>query len=160
MSRDHAGKRQAAHGDLSVRVMVDTDVTGIMKIETRAYAFPWTAGIFRDCMGAGYSCYVLEKNAEIIAYAVMSVGAKEAHILNICVSPARRGAGYGRILMDKMMIIARQLQAETMFLEVRPSNESARRLYDKLGFNEIGTRNNYYPAERGREDALLLAKQL
>jgi ribosomal-protein-alanine N-acetyltransferase len=160
MSRDHAGKRQAAHGDSTVRVMVDADVTGIMKIETRAYAFPWTAGIFRDCMGAGYSCYVLEKNAEIIAYAVMSVGAKEAHILNICVSPDLRGEGYGYVLMDKLVALARQLQADMMFLEVRPSNEAARRLYNKLGFNEIGTRRNYYPAAQGREDALILAKQL
>jgi ribosomal-protein-alanine N-acetyltransferase len=160
MSRDHAGERQAAHCDLTVRVMVDADVTGIMKIETRAYAFPWTAGIFRDCMGAGYSCYVLEKNAEIIAYAVMSVGAKEAHILNICVSPDLRGEGYGYALMDKLVALARQLQADMMFLEVRPSNEAARRLYDKLGFNEIGTRRNYYPAAQGREDALILAKQL
>ena len=160
MSRDHAGKRQATHGDLTVRVMVDADVTGIMKIETRAYAFPWTAGIFRDCMGAGYSCYVLEKNAEIIAYAVMSVGAKEAHILNICVSPDLRGEGFGYALMDKLVALARQLQADMMFLEVRPSNEAARRLYDKLGFNEIGTRHNYYPAAQGREDALILAKQL
>jgi len=160
MSRDHAGKRQAAHGDLIVRVMVDADVTGIMKIETRAYAFPWTAGIFRDCMGAGYSCYVLEKNADIVAYAVMSVGAKEAHILNICVSPDMRGEGCGYALMDKLIALARQLHADMMFLEVRPSNEAARRLYDKLGFNEIGTRRNYYPAAQGREDALILAKQL
>jgi len=135
-------------------------VTGIMKIETRAYAFPWTAGIFRDCMGAGYSCYVLEKDADIVAYAVMSVGAKEAHILNICVNPDMRGEGYGYALMDKLIALAQQLHADMMFLEVRPSNEGARRLYDKLGFNEIGTRRNYYPAAQGREDALILAKQL
>ena len=140
--------------------MLDGDVSGIMNIEMRAYAFPWTAGIFRDCMGAGYSCYVLEKNAEIIAYAVMSVGAKEAHILNICVSPDLRGEGFGYALMDKLVALARQLHADMMFLEVRPSNEAARRLYDKLGFNEIGIRRNYYPAAQGREDALILAKQL
>lgn len=162
MSRaaDHVDGKREEQEILVTRRMTDVDVPGVMEIETRAYGFPWTAGIFRDCIRAGYCCYVLERNEKIVAYVVMSVGAREAHILNICVSPARRGAGYGRILMDKMMIIARQLQAETMFLEVRPSNESARRLYDKLGFNEIGTRNNYYPAERGREDALLLAKQL
>ena len=160
MSRDHAGNQQAAHGDLSIRVMADADVTGIMKIETRAYAFPWTAGIFRDCMGAGYCCYVLEKNADIVAYAVMSVAAKEAHILNICVSPDMREEGYGYALMDKLVALARQLHADMMFLEVRPSNEAARRLYDKLGFNEIGTRRNYYPAAQGREDALILAMQL
>jgi [ribosomal protein S18]-alanine N-acetyltransferase len=160
MSIEQAGFSQRPHGDFIIRAMIDADVTGIMKIETRAYAFPWTAGIFRDCMGAGYCCHVLERNAEIIAYAVMSLGAKEAHILNICVSPDARGEGYGYALMDKLLALARQLRADMMFLEVRPSNEAARRLYDKLGFNEIGTRRNYYPAEQGREDALILAKQL
>jgi len=162
MSRaaDHVGGARGGQEDLVTRRMTGVDVPGIMEIEARAYLFPWTAGIFHDCIRAGYCCYVLESNGEVVAYVVMSVGAREAHILNICVSPERRGAGYGAILMDKMMGIARRLQADTMFLEVRPSNEAARRLYDKLGFNEIGTRNNYYPAERGREDALLLAKRL
>ena len=157
---DHAGSMQEQGGDFNVRVMMDVDVTAIMNIETRAYGFPWTAGIFRDCMGAGYCCYVMEKNNVIIAYAVMSVAAKEAHILNICVNPDVRGAGYGYALMDKLIELARQLNADMMFLEVRPSNTAACRLYDKLGFNEIGVRRNYYPAEQGREDALILAKQL
>ena len=155
-----ANDNQAGRGDFAIRLMRDDDVPGIMKIEERAYAYPWTAGIFRDCIRAGYCCYVLEKNAEIRAYAVMSIAAKEAHILNVCVCPEARGAGYGRALMDKLIKIARRLQTDMMFLEVRPSNEAARRLYDKLGFNEIGARANYYPAEKGREDALILAKQL
>ena len=157
---DRAGYDQAPQDDFTIRAMLDADVAGIMQIETRAYDFPWTAGIFRDCMGAGYCCYVLEKNTQIIAYAVMSVGAKEAHILNICVSPDMRGGGYGYALMAKLIALASQLDADMMFLEVRPSNDSARRLYDRLGFNEIGIRRNYYPAEQGREDALILAKQL
>lgn len=147
-------------GDIALRRMADEDVASVMAIETQAYAFPWTAGIFRDCIRAGYSCYVLDDGEEILAYVVMSVGAREAHILNICVDPARRGAGLGEILMNKMMSIARRLQASAMFLEVRPSNTAARRLYDRLGFNEVGIRNNYYPAQGGREDALILAKQL
>ena len=146
--------------DFNIRVMADQDITAVMNIETRAYGFPWTAGIFRDCMGAGYCCYVLEKDGEIIAYAVMSVAVREAHILNICVSPDTRGEGYGYALMDKLIMLARQLHADMMFLEVRPSNRAAYRLYDKLGFNEIGVRRSYYPAEQGREDALILAKQL
>ena len=160
MTMDRAGLNHGRFGDFSIRAMLDADVTGIMGIETRAYNFPWTAGIFRNCMGAGYCCYVLEKNAEIVAYAVMSVGANEAHILNICVSPDMRGEGYGYALMDRLITLARQLSADMMFLEVRPSNAAARRLYDKLGFNEIGSRRNYYPAAQGREDALILAKQL
>jgi ribosomal-protein-alanine N-acetyltransferase len=157
---DHAGYDQTLQGDFTIRVMLDTDIRDIMRIETRAYDFPWTAGIFRDCMEAGYCCYVLERKSEIVAYAVMSVGVKEAHILNICVSPDTRGEGYGYALMDKLIALARQLDANMMFLEVRLSNDSARRLYDKLGFNEIGSRRNYYPAEQGREDALILVKQL
>lgn len=160
MTADHADSDLDQQGDFLIRRMIDADVAAIMKIEERAYDFPWTAGIFRDCIRAGHCCYVLEKGAEIIAYVVMSVGAGEAHILNICVCPESRGAGYGRILMDKMIMMARQLRADMMFLEVRPSNEEARRLYDKLGFNEIGARNDYYPSQQGREDALLLAKQL
>ena len=160
MNMDHFDHARGRYGDFTIRLMVDADVTDVMTIESRAYVYPWTAGIFRDCIGAGYCCYVLEKDAEIIAYAVMSVGAKEAHILNVCVRPETRGQGYGRALMEKLITLARQIRADTMFLEVRPSNGAARGLYDKLGFNEIGTRQNYYPAEQGREDALLLAKQL
>lgn len=149
-----------ADDDIGLRLMREEDVPVIMAIEERVYPFPWTAGIFRDCMRAGYSCYVLDRSEEVIGYAVMSVGAREAHILNVCVSPAARGVGYGRIMMDKMISLARRLQADMMFLEVRPSNEPARRLYASMGFHEIGTRPGYYPAKDGREDALILARQL
>lgn len=157
---DYINCNREERGDFTIRLMIDADVTDIMSIESRVYAYPWTAGIFRDCIGAGYCCYVLEQKSGIIAYAVMSVGINEAHILNICVHPETRGKGYGYALMGKMITLARQLQADTMFLEVRPSNSAARSLYDKLGFNEVGTRRNYYPAEQGRENALILAKHL
>jgi len=161
MTAEHAGGDREQPGDYAIRVMAEADIPHIMDIEERAYEFPWTAGIFHDCIRAGYCCYVLErKDHAIIAYAVMSIGAQEAHILNICVSPQERGAGYGRALMAKMITLARRLQADMMFLEVRPSNVAALSLYEKLGFNEIGARSNYYPAKQGREDALILAKQL
>lgn len=153
-------ERSADRSGIVLRAMQDQDVPAIMAIEERAYPFPWTAGIFHDCLRAGYSCHVIEREGELIGYGVMSSGAREAHILNVCVSPDERGRGYGRLLMERMIEQARRLQAEMMFLEVRPSNQPALRLYARLGFNEIGTRNNYYPAEQGREDALLLAKQL
>ena len=157
---DRAKRQQDQGKDITIRAMAVADVAEVMKIETRAYGYPWTAGIFRDCIGAGYCCYVMEFGDELVAYAVMSVAVKEAHILNVCVSPDRRKMGYGRALIDRLIEIARQLHADMMFLEVRPSNTAACRLYDKLGFNEIGVRANYYPAEQGREDALVLAKQL
>jgi len=155
-----AVQRSEDRSEVVVRPMRDQDVTTIMDIEQRAYPFPWTAEIFHDCLRAGYSCYVLESSGVLVGYGVMSAGAHEAHILNICVSPEQRGRGYGGMLMERLIEQARWLQAEMMFLEVRPSNRAALQLYARLGFNEIGTRTNYYPAKHGREDALLLAKHL
>jgi len=148
------------HSPLRLRRMEDKDVDAVMAIESLSYEFPWTEGIFRDCIRVGYRCRVLEENGEMVGYAVMSVGAGESHVLNVCVCPDARGRGHGRILMMELIDQARALGAEMMFLEVRPSNLAARALYEKLGFNEVGVRNNYYPARTGREDALILACHL
>lgn len=145
---------------LSLRRMEDKDISNVMTIELLSYEFPWTEGIFRDCIRVGYRCRVLEEDGEMVGYAVMSVGAGESHVLNVCVRPDTRERGYGRILMTELIDQARALGAEMMFLEVRPSNLAARALYEKLGFNEVGARNNYYPARNGREDALILACHL
>jgi len=91
---------------------------------------------------------------------VLSVAAGEAHLLNVCVAPRLQGEGHGRRLMKRLIDLARWHQAQRIFLEVRPSNPRAIRLYHDLGFNEIGRRPNYYPARQGREDALVLALEL
>ena len=143
-----------------VRRMEAQDVAAVMAIELAAYEFPWTDGIFSDCIRVGYWCRLVEQDNETVGYAVMSAGAGEAHILNLCVRIDMRGRGYGRILLAEAIEQARMLGAETMFLEVRPSNHSARALYEKIGFNEVGVRTAYYPARNGREDALILAYQL
>lgn len=146
---------------IQIRRMEDKDVAAVMAIELAAYEFPWTDGIFRDCIRVGYRCRVLEQgNGDMTGYGVMSVGAGEAHILNLCVRSDARGRGYGRTLMIDFIDQARRLGADMMFLEVRPSNHSARKLYESLGFNEVGMRAGYYPARNGREDALILACHL
>lgn len=149
-----------AHSSLQLRRMEDKDIAAVMSIESSSYEFPWTEGIFRDCIRVGYRCRVLEEGGEMVGYAVMSIGAGESHVLNICVRPDARGRGYGRILMNELLDQARALGAEMVFLEVRPSNDAARALYRKLGFNEVGARNGYYPTRGGREDALILALHL
>lgn len=143
-----------------LRRMEDRDVTMVMAIELTAYEFPWTEGIFRDCIRVGYCCRVLELGSEMMGYAVMSVGAGEAHILNLCVRSDHRGRGYGGVLLSELLDRACERGAEIMFLEVRPSNRVARTLYEKMGFNEVGLRSGYYPAHNGREDALVMARQL
>lgn len=140
--------------------MRQSDLDAVMDIELQVYPFPWTAGIFRDCLLVGYVCWVYEEDSRVQGYGVMSVGAGEAHVLNLCVRPSAQGRGLGRRLLRHLIEVARAHRAETALLEVRPSNRVAYHLYQSMGFNEVGIRNGYYPAEKGREDALIMACSL
>ncbi len=140
--------------------MTKQDLSAIVRIEQRSYQFPWTGNIFLDCLRHGYSAWVLETGLGIIGYGVMSLMVRECHLLNLCVDPDYRGQGKGRQLLEEMLGIARTQDADTVFLEVRTSNFHALSLYLSEGFNEIGTRRNYYPSPMGREDAVILARKL
>ncbi len=142
------------------RPMHEGDVRAVMDIEKRAYQFHWTEGIFRDCLRVGYCCWVMELDGIPAGYGVMSLVVGEAHLLNICVAPEWQHQGYGRLLLQHFMELARERGAGRMFLEVRLSNQAALGLYRDVGFNEVGMRKNYYPGAHGREDALILAKDL
>jgi len=143
-----------------IRPLAMADLDTVMDIESQAYAFPWTQGIFRDCLRVGYCCWCYENEGLIQGYGVMSVAAGESHILNLTVRPESQRQGIGGKLMKHFLQLARRHNADIAMLEVRPSNTSALRLYQKLGFNEISVRRNYYPSDNGREDALLLALSL
>lgn len=144
--------------DFSIRPMHDEDIASIMKIERQAYNYPWSAQIFRDCLRVGYCCWVMEHQEDIVAYGIMTVAVGESHVLNLCVSPDYRSQGLGKKLMSHLLDVAHDHDANMTFLEVRPSNFAAIKLYMDLGFDEIGIRRNYYPAKIGREDALILAR--
>ena len=134
----------------SLRPMRDDDLDAVMRIEVRAYPFPWTAGIFRDCLRAGYPAWVLVQDVRILGYGVLSVAAGEAHVLNVCIDPDDQGQGHGRRLLRALVRAARGQGAQRVFLEVRPSNPNAIALYHDEGFNEIGRRPRYYPGGRTR----------
>lgn len=144
----------------AMRAMRLEDLESVVAIEVAAYDFPWTLGIFRDCLRAGYESWVLASSTQVIGYSVLSVAASEAHLLNVCITPGHHGQGHGTRMVRRMIDLARWHHAERMFLEVRPSNPRAIKLYDRIGFNEIGRRPNYYPAKRGREDAIVMALEL
>ena len=144
----------------TLRPMREDDLEAVHAIEVRAYPFPWTLGIFRDCLHADYQAWVLLHDGEVIGYFMMSLAAGEAHLLTVCVAPEQQGRGYGRTLLRAILQIARGRGAERVFLEVRPSNTGAIALYFDEGFNEIGRRPRYYPAKVGREDALVMAIEL
>jgi len=137
------------------RPMTMPDVALVAAVERSSYPFPWSEGVFRDCVRVGYLCRVVERYGEIVGYGIMSFGAGEAHVLNICIRNDLRGLGVGRGLMDYLLDRARDEYMQDVFLEVRPSNTVAIRLYESIGFERVGLRKNYYQASGGREDALI-----
>jgi len=144
---------------MRLRRMTVSDLPEVLAIERKNYQFPWEEDIFKDCFKAGYSCWVCEELDKVLGYSLISIAVGEAHILNISVDPVEQKQGIGRKMLENLIEVARG-KAETIFLEVRPSNIGAIALYEDMGFNEIGIRKGYYPAENGREDAIMLALQL
>jgi len=147
--------RAAGLRDVRFRPMSIPDVAAVAAVERASYQFPWSEGVFRDCVRVGYLCRVVEFRNEVSGYGIMSFGAGEAHVLNICIRDQLRGYGIGRSLMDYLLDRARDEYMQDVFLEVRPSNAVAIRLYESMGFERIGLRKGYYQAVGGREDALV-----
>ena len=143
-----------------LRAMREGDLDAVVTIERRAYPFPWTRGIFRDCVLAGHQALLALEDDRPAGYAVMSIAAGEAHVLNLCTAPGNEGQGLGGRMLQTLLKIARGHGAQRVFLEVRPSNPRAIALYQRSGFNEIGRRPRYYPARDGREDAIVMAMEL
>lgn len=146
--------------EMVLRGMRGADVAQVVAIERRAYDYPWSAGIFKDCLRAGYTCRVLARGSRLLGYAIMTAAADEAHLLNVCVDPAHQGRGLGGVLVRHMLTLAGRLKAHAVYLEVRPSNRAARALYARHGFVEAGLRKGYYPDADGREDAIILVRDL
>ncbi|MBB1125360.1 ribosomal protein S18-alanine N-acetyltransferase [Thiospirillum jenense] len=143
------------------------DLPAVIVVEKAAYQHPWSSGIFRDCLRAGYCNLVLEHVSDdhyqsiiICGHGIMMLTTDECHILNLCIHPDYQRRGLGRILLRRLLALAQQRHAMTAFLEVRVSNGTAIALYQAEGFNEVGYRRNYYPTLTGREDALVMARAL
>jgi ribosomal-protein-alanine N-acetyltransferase len=145
---------------LCYRRMTLDDLDQVMQVEHEVYEFPWTERIFSDCIRVGYHCWIALQQQTVIGHAVISVVADESHMLNLSITRAQQRKGYGQQFVEFLVSEARAQQAQTMLLEVRPSNTVAINCYNAAGFNEIGCRKNYYPASDGREDALLLARHI
>jgi ribosomal-protein-alanine N-acetyltransferase len=151
----------AAHDLLQIRRMDHADLPAVLAIETQNYLFPWSEDVFKDCFRTmTYSNWICQApDDSVVGYGILSVAAGEAHIMNISINPSCQRQGAGRKLLQHLIQHARP-RAETLFLEVRPSNHGAITLYRSSGFREIGVRKGYYPAENGREDALMFALDL
>ncbi len=143
-----------------LRPMTGADLPAVMAIENAIYAFPWTPGNFRDSLAAGYDCSAYMRNGELIGYAVVMLASDEAHLLNLSIAAGCQRQGYGGQLLQRLCEVARGQGIRLIFLEVRPSNVAGLRLYERHGYKRVGLRREYYPAQAGREDALVLGLRL
>ncbi|MGA0187157.1 MAG: ribosomal protein S18-alanine N-acetyltransferase [Burkholderiaceae bacterium] len=152
---------RAVSASLVLIPMHRNDIASIMVIEKQAYSHPWTSGNFEDSLAAGYEGLKLVEQGAMVGYLVWMPVVQEAHLLNFTIAPARQRRGLGQWMLDQLMRTLTQQGFERLLLEVRPSNRSAVRLYQRNGFTEVGTRRGYYPAESGRrEDAVVFARAL
>ena len=140
-----------------LRTMRASDLDLVVQNEVSSYEHPWTKRIFIDCLRAGYLCWVLASKDKVVGHGVMSVAIGECHLLTLCVHPDHQRLGHGKRMLRFLLDKAYRLNASVCFLEVRHSNNEAMALYQSMGFFPIGERKNYYPAEQGREDAVIMS---
>lgn len=146
----------------TLREMTAADLPAVLAIERASQVVPWTEGLLRDCLKSSYWNAVAEDaRGRISAFAIMTAGGGDAHVVNIAVDPARRRQGIARLLLAALMDEARARRSDELFLEVRAANEPALTLYRDLGFAEVALRRGYYPTPGGgREDAVIMARAL
>ena len=156
--RQHQGET-AASVTPELKRMTHDHVTRVMKIEQVSFQPSWTGISFHILIDRGCECWILEAGNRIAGYAVCQVEGSLAHILNICVDRNSRGHGYGRKLLNHLL---RQVGSgvEYAVLEVRESNSKALNLYRSIGFQRQSIKPDYYPTDKGHEDAIVLVKPL
>lgn len=147
------------------RPMTEADIPAVMAMEAAACLHPvhaWSDDNYRSSMRAGYWVRVRSEadTGRVVAVCVAMDGVDEVHLLNIAVDRRLQGHGVARSILAVLYDRCRQRQAPMLWLEVRPSNAPARALYEREGFTEVGRRKHYYPAPDGREDALVMKRDI
>jgi len=146
--------------DMQLRDMLWEDVDAVLALEQQVHSHPWTRGMFNDSLASGYLCKIYEAAHEMVGYAVLMPALDEVHLLDIGIARAWQGKGFGYELLNIIKELCSGARFERIILEVRRSNLAANALYRKAGFSEIGVRRSYYPADNGREDAIVMEYKL
>lgn len=148
-------------------LMTHEDLDAVHSVEKTAYGQPWSHKHFRDSIDSDYLAVMLlgeplpgemslaagpHQGRVLLGYLVAMMGVEEVHLLNVTVAPAMQRKGWGRVLMDGLILWSRGQQAHSLWLEVRESNTGARALYESMGFRSAGLRKDYYPAGQGRRE--------
>ncbi|WP_133407756.1 ribosomal protein S18-alanine N-acetyltransferase [Parashewanella tropica] len=140
----------------SISPLEVADCEVLHAIEQQAHSHPWSLPTIQSCFGGLYHNIGLYEANEIVGFAIVQQVIDEATLMDICVSPACQGKGYGKQLLKQVLEQAQHRGVKIMMLEVRASNQAAIALYLKLGFTETYRREGYYPTESGREDAIMM----
>lgn len=141
---------------VAFRPMEIMDLPQIEVVEKRSFPTPWPRKAFyNELMFNQFAYYtVATYDEKVIGYCGFWLILDEAHITNIAIHPDYRGSGIGEATLSYVMELAKQLGAEKMTLEVRVSNDVAKKMYEKLGFVRSGIRKGYYTDNK--EDAMIM----
>lgn len=152
-------KAEEGENQVSFRLMTKDDIDIIVKIERKCFSTPWSKKMIEDDFKNGLTYYIIcEKENRPIGYAGMWHVVNEGHITNVAIIPEEQGKGFGKKLMEELILFAKQKHMIGMTLEVRISNKTAIHLYESLGFKAEGLRPEYY--SDNRESALIMWKNL
>ena len=144
---------------MQVRRMTKEDCAAVAAIEAVSFSMPWSLRAFTDTVEKeNFRYFVAEEDGEILGYCGFLFVLDEAEIPNVCVKESARKRGVGKEMMSVLLEEARKLGLTVLYLEVRESNQAARRLYESLGCVENGIRKNFY--EQPVEHAVLMSKTL
>ena len=134
-----------------------SDFDRLYEIEQQTHLVPWSRGTLKNNQGERYLNLKLIENNQIIGFAICQTVSDEATLFNIAIVPSHQGNGLGKLLLNELIARLKEKGVQTLWLEVRESNP-ARFLYEKIGFNEVDIRKNYYPKPSGgRENAVVMA---
>jgi ribosomal-protein-alanine N-acetyltransferase len=138
------------------------DLDTVYQLELDNYPVPWSKGVLRDCIKAGYHCVLLKSKVDeqLLGYAFLMTAYDESHLLNMCIKNDQQGKGLGRKLLRYLENICLYNQSKLFLLEVRESNPVAQHLYRSCGFQQVGIRKNYYRCVNGRENAIVMTKKI
>ncbi|MCL1065724.1 ribosomal protein S18-alanine N-acetyltransferase [Shewanella olleyana] len=136
---------QSACDSFTIKVLAEDSVSEMFTIESDAHSHPWSLSSLKDCFGRLYRVFGIFEESKLLGFAVIQQIVDEVTLLDICVSSDRQGKGLGKQLLNHVLSDAKSHDAVVVMLEVRESNESAKYLYEKVGFVETGRRKNYYP---------------
>lgn len=145
---------------MRIRPFTAVDLDRVIAIETACTDFPWSDGQFQSSLEASNICRALEEDGKLIGFSIFSQVLDEATLLNIAILPDYQGRGLGRRLLQEGLREISDRGAASCFLEVREFNRTAQSLYRSMGFETVGKRKAYYPAHGGREDGLVMCRQL